>query len=120
MFDSHFKIAYNQFVDGIDLKVVHRENEMIMSEMNIKKDCILPEHVHQSNHSAYLLQGKIRVIVDGISSEFVQGDSWCMERNICHSTKALEDSTILEVFNPDGETEGFQNQQSVLGLRVRL
>lgn len=112
MLSSHFEIVYNQIVDGVKIKVLHRDNSMIMTEFVIKKGALLPEHVHQSNHSAYLLQGKIRLIADNIASEFVKGDSWCMKKDITHHTEALEDSIVLEVFNPEGELEGFQIHQS--------
>lgn len=112
MLSSHFEIVYNQIVDGVKIKVLHHDDSMIMSEFMIKKGALLPEHVHQSNHSAYLLQGKIRLIADNITSEFVKGDSWCMKKNITHHTEALEDSIVLEVFNPEGEIEGFQIHQS--------
>jgi len=112
MLNSHFKIVFNQIVDGVKIKVLHRDDSMIMTEFMIQKGALLPEHVHQSDHSAYLLKGKIRVTADTISSEFVKGDSWCMKKNICHFTEALEDCVVLEVFSHDGDIEGFQNKQS--------
>jgi len=94
-------------IDGIKIKILHRDDSMVMSELMIQKGAVLPEHVHQSDHSAYLLQGKIRVIAGDIASKFIQGDSWCMKKNICHYTEALEDSVVLEVFSHEGEIEGF-------------
>ena len=112
MLKSHFEIAYNQIVDGIEIRILHHDDSMVMSELVIQKGVILPEHVHQSDHSAYLLNGKIHLVSDGIVSEFIQGDSWCMKKNICHYTEAIEDSVVLEVFSFDGEIEGFQTKQS--------
>lgn len=112
MLNSHFKIVYNQLTEGIDIKVLHQDESMIMTQLMIQRGTILPEHIHQSNHSSYLLQGKICIMADGNATQFVQGDSWCMEKNICHSTEALEDSILLEVFNPDGEIEGFKVHHS--------
>ena len=112
MLNSHFKIVFNQIVDGVKIKVLHRDDSMIMTEFMIQKGALLPEHVHQSDHSAYLLQGKIRMTADGIASEFIKGDSWCMKKNISHFTEAIEDSVVLEVFSHDGDIEGFQNKQS--------
>lgn len=112
MLNSHFKIVFNQIVDGVKIKILHRDDSMIMTEFTIQKGALLPEHVHQSDHSAYLLQGKIRMTADSIASEFIKGDSWCMKKNICHFTEALEDSVVLEVFSHDGDIEGFPNKQS--------
>jgi len=113
MLSSHFQIAYNQIVDGIKIKILHHDDSMVMSELIIQKGAVLPEHVHQSDHSAYLLQGKIRLVADEIASEFIQGDSWYMKRNICHYTEAIEDSVVLEVFSYEGEIEGFPLKQGV-------
>lgn len=99
--------------DGVEIKIIHQEDDLFMTEMNIKKGVILPEHVHQSDHSAYLVKGKIQVVADGILSAFVTGDSWCLRKGIAHRTEALEDSVVLEVFNPQGETEGFEARRSM-------
>lgn len=103
---EHLTIAYNQVDDGVQIKIVRHEKELVMTEMTIKKGASLPQHVHQSDHSAYLVKGKIKVVADGIVSVFVTGDSWCMRKEIVHHTEAVEDSVVLEVFNPGGENEG--------------
>jgi quercetin dioxygenase-like cupin family protein len=111
MLNSHFKIANNQFCSGLEMKVIHHENDLVMTEMNIQKGVRLPEHTHQSDHSAYLVKGKIQVVADGIVSVFVTGDSWCMRKTTVHYTEALDDSVVLEVFSPAGEIEGFSFSQ---------
>lgn len=108
MFDSHFKIASNQLVEGISIKVLHHDESMIMTQLILVRGACIPEHTHPNDHSAYLLKGKIRIVADGIASVFVEGDSWCMKKGITHSTEALEDSTVLEVYNPKGEIDGFK------------
>lgn len=116
MYSSHFEIAHNQITEGVKIKVLHQEDSMLMTEFVLQKGSLLPEHIHQSEHSAYLLQGKIRMVIDGISSEFVQGDSWCINKNICHYTEALEDSRVLELFNPENENIGLKIHQQALVL----
>jgi len=80
-----------------------KDESAVMTEFELQKGTILPEHIHTTDHSAYLLKGRIRIVADGLASEFVQGDSWCIKQNICHTTEALEDSLILEVFELDSE-----------------
>ncbi len=120
MFDSHFKIAYNKIVEGVKIRILYQDDSMIMTELVIQRGALLPEHFHQSDHSAYLLQGTILVIVDEVVSEFVQGDSWCMKKNVFHYTEALEDSVLLEVFTLEGEIEGFDVKRSANKLRSNL
>jgi quercetin dioxygenase-like cupin family protein len=99
--DTYYKILHNQLSDGIEMKIIHREHDLIMTELNIQKGIRVPEHVHQSDHSAYLVKGRIQVIADGIISVFVTGDSWCMGKGIAHTTEAIDDSVVLEVYNPE-------------------
>jgi quercetin dioxygenase-like cupin family protein len=112
MLKSHFEIVYNQIVNDINIEVLHQDDSMVMAQLSIRNGAILPEHVHPTDHSAYLLRGKIRIVADGIVSEFVKGDSWTMYKNVCHYTEALEDAVVLEVFNLEGETEDFPIEQS--------
>lgn len=75
MLNSHFEIVYNQIVDGIKIKILHKDDSMVMSELVVQKGAVLPEHLYHSDHSAYLLQGKIRLVADRIASEFIRGNS---------------------------------------------
>ncbi len=108
MYRSHFEIVYNQIVDGVKIKVLHHDDSMFMTEFVLQKGALIPDHVHLGDHSAYLLQGKIRITTNGNVREFVHGDSWCIKKEICHKTEALEDSVVLEVFNMEHEDVGFQ------------
>lgn len=107
MYNSHYEMVYNQAVEGIKIKVVKKEDSLVMTEFELQKGTFLPEHLHPSDHSGYLLKGKIRINADGIASEFIQGDSWTINKNICHTTEALEDSVVLEVFNIENEYKEF-------------
>lgn len=111
MGNPHFEIFYNQIIEGVKIKILHQDDSMIMTEFSLQKGAILPEHFHQIDHSAYLLQGKIRLLTNDVVREFIFGDSWSMNKNICHSTEALEDSVVLEVFNSEHENIGFQVSQ---------
>lgn len=103
MYSSHFEIVKKQIVEGLKIKVSHQDDTMTMTELTLQKGTLMPEHFHLSDHSAYLLQGKIRLFLDGVPSEFVQGDSWCIGKKIRHYTEVLEDSIVLEVY--ESETE---------------
>lgn len=103
MYNSHFEMVYNQITDGIEIKVSRRDDDLVMSEIVFQKGALFPEHIHTSDHSGYLLQGKIRIVKDGISNVMVRGDSWCIGKRICHYTEALEDSVVIELYKPGGE-----------------
>jgi quercetin dioxygenase-like cupin family protein len=75
----------------------------MMSEITFQKGAVFPEHIHFTDHSGYCMQGKIRIIKNGIVQDFIKGDSWCIGKNICHSTEAIEESMVIELFKADDE-----------------
>lgn len=103
MYHSHHEIVYNQIVEGVKIRVTQKDETMQMTEFELRKGAILPEHIHQNDHSAYLLYGMIRIVVNGKERIFVKGDSWCLGKNICHHTEALEDSLVIEVYSSEEE-----------------
>jgi quercetin dioxygenase-like cupin family protein len=107
MYNSHYELVYNQIVDGIKIKVLNQDELVVMTEFELQKGTLLPEHNHTSDHTAYLLKGKIRMVANGIVSDFYQGDSWCIKKQLSHTTEALEDSIVLEVFNMEQENNAF-------------
>jgi quercetin dioxygenase-like cupin family protein len=107
MYNSHYELVYNQKVDGIKIKVLNQDDSVVMTEFELKKGTLLPEHIHLTGHSAYLIKGNIRMVIDNVSRNLVQGDSWFIAKKLCHYTEALEDSVVLEVYSPDSEDVTF-------------
>lgn len=103
MYNSHQELIINQRVMGVTFKITHQVDSLLMSELEFQKGASLPEHVHQSDHSGYILQGRIRMIIDGEVRELVQGDSWCIAKNLRHSTEAIEESKVIEVYSREKE-----------------
>jgi quercetin dioxygenase-like cupin family protein len=107
MYNSHQELVNNLKVEGVKFKVTQQVDSLLMTELEFQKGALLPEHVHQTDHSGYLLQGRIRMTIDGIPRDLVKGDSWCIVKNLCHSTEALEYSKVIEVYGM--EKEDFQD-----------
>ncbi|MFA5329500.1 MAG: cupin domain-containing protein [Prolixibacteraceae bacterium] len=103
MYRSNFDMIYSQINETVRIKISHQDESVVMAEVTIQKGTLLPEHVHLSDHSGYLLQGKLRIYTEGISHDFVKGDSWYIQKNASHCTEALEDSVFYDIYRPDGE-----------------
>lgn len=101
MHHSHFEMVYNQITEGIKIKVNRKDDEVVMTEIVFKKGALFPEHIHLSDHSGYLLKGRIRISREGSSAIMQEGDSWCIGKRISHFTEAIEDSVVIEVYSPD-------------------
>ncbi len=107
MYNSHQELVNNLKVGGVKFKITQQVDSLMMTELEFQKGASLPEHIHQTDHSGYLLQGRIRMTIDGEIRELVQGDSWCIAKNLRHSTEAMEESKIIEVYSR--EREDFQD-----------
>lgn len=106
MYNSHQELVNNLKVGGVKFKITQQVDSMLMTELEFQKGASLPEHIHQTDHSGYVLQGSIRMTIDGVARDLVKGDSWCIAKNLRHSTEAMEDSKVIEVYGM--EKEDFQ------------
>ncbi len=114
MYNFYPEIGYDQILEGVQFKILCNCDSMLMVEMVLIKGANLPEHIHLSDHTGYLLQGKLRVMIDGNEQVFVQGDSWCIGRGICHRAEVLEDSKFIEVYKPQQKNyENYRYAQDV-------
>jgi len=100
MFGINSPNGYITVADGIKLKTINYGENIMMTEFILQKGFTLPEHSHKQEQSGYLLKGKIKLHIDGDSREISPGDSWNIPGNVRHKADIIEDSIVLEVFNP--------------------
>ena len=100
MFSHHSSNGYTEILKGLKIKTLCHGPSTLMTEFQLEKDAELPEHSHPYEQTGYLVKGKIRLTIDGVASELVPGDSWCVLTNVIHRAEILEDSVAIEVFSP--------------------
>ncbi|HAH22202.1 MAG TPA: cupin domain-containing protein [Prolixibacteraceae bacterium] len=100
MYGVNSENGYTEIGDGIRIKTLCHDDSMLMSELWLQEDSVIPEHTHPDVQTGYLIKGKIRLTINEDVRTFVPGDSWCIQADLKHRTDALEDSVILEVFSP--------------------
>ena len=81
------------------VKVVRGDREMIV-QVYIKRGCLVPTHVHESEQMTYILQGALRVVVDGEEMTVREGEVLHIPSGVAHQAEALEDTFELDVFSP--------------------
>lgn len=98
-------------VEGVQPKgkvVVRRAmvgNEILMLHVWREKGLIDPVHKHDDHETvAYLIKGKLRLVIGG--KEFIAepGTSWIHPRGVEHFSEALEDCEQLEIKSPPRKT----------------
>jgi quercetin dioxygenase-like cupin family protein len=103
MFGIHSLDGYHELLNGIKIKTINSGMNMIMTEFQLQKGALLPEHSHINEQSGYLIKGSIRLFINGAAKELKPGDSWNIGKDIKHKAEVLEDSLAIEVFNPTRE-----------------
>jgi len=100
MFGIKSKNGYHEVIDGIKIKTISYGENTLMAEFILNKGAILPEHSHINEQTGYLISGKIRLYINGISQIINPGDSWNIKSNVMHKAKILENSIAIEIFSP--------------------
>ncbi|HSW20908.1 MAG TPA: cupin domain-containing protein [Ramlibacter sp.] len=80
-------------------------NEILMLHVFREKGLIDPVHKHDDHETvAYLISGKLRLVIGG--EEFIAGPgtSWIHPRGVEHYSEALEDCVQLEIKSPPRKT----------------
>ena len=71
-----------------------------MACLKMEKGTRIPTHKHPHEQTGYLVSGRTRLIISDEVYNCSSGDSWCIPANARHSTIALKDSIIIEIFSP--------------------
>ncbi|MBF0377585.1 MAG: cupin domain-containing protein [Desulfamplus sp.] len=115
MFGLNSTNGYTEVLNGIRIKTINFGKQTLMTEFVLTKDALLVEHAHIYEQTGYLVKGKIKLYINGVSQIINPGDSWNIPSNIKHKAEILEDSIAIEVFCPFREDyEKFINKDDII------
>lgn len=60
----------------------------------------MPEHQHPQEQIVHILEGRMKLIVNGTPHELTAGDSFYLASNVPHGVETLEDTRVLDTFSP--------------------
>jgi quercetin dioxygenase-like cupin family protein len=89
----------------VEVRRVMVGNEILMLHVLREKGLIDPVHKHMDHETvAYLIKGRLRLVIGG--QEFIAeaGTSWIHPRGVEHFSEALEDCEQLEIKSPPKKT----------------
>ena len=94
------EIALEKITEMISQKIVAGEREML-AQIYLKRGALVPMHSHESEQMTYILQGALRVVVNGGDEITVrEGEVLHIPSGVPHQAEALEDTFELDVFSP--------------------
>jgi quercetin dioxygenase-like cupin family protein len=84
----------------IDRQFVYGERAML-ARIVLRKGAVVPEHSHENEQIAYVLEGALRFTMgDGRIITVGAGQVLVIPSNMPHKAEALEDTIDLDVFTP--------------------
>jgi len=93
------EIALEKITEMISQKIVTGEREML-AQIYLKRGALVPMHSHESEQMTYILQGALKVVVDGEEMTVREGEVLHIPSGVPHQAEALEDTFELDVFSP--------------------
>jgi quercetin dioxygenase-like cupin family protein len=93
------EIALEKITEMISQKIVAGEREML-AQIYLKRGALVPMHTHESEQMTYILQGALKVLVDGEEITVREGEVLHIPSRVPHQAEALEDTFELDVFSP--------------------
>ena len=60
----------------------------------------MPVHSHPQEQIVPILEGQMRLIVDGVSHELSTGDSFYLASNVPHGVETVLQTRVLDTFSP--------------------
>ncbi|MDP6372416.1 MAG: cupin domain-containing protein [Vicinamibacterales bacterium] len=92
-------IAPEKVTEMMSRKIVAGSRALI-AQVYLKQGALVPLHAHESEQLTYVLQGSLRVVVDGEEAIVRAGEVVHIPSGIAHQAEALADTLELDVFSP--------------------
>jgi quercetin dioxygenase-like cupin family protein len=87
----------------LERQFVHGEQAML-ARLFLHQGCMVPEHSHPNEQITYVVEGALRLTLNGVEIVTVSGgEMLVIPAHVKHSAEALEDTVDLDVFAPPRE-----------------
>jgi quercetin dioxygenase-like cupin family protein len=73
---------------------------MMLARIMLKRGAVVPEHRHMNEQISHVLQGSLVYRIEGAETLLRSGEMMCLPPDVPHEVIALEDSEVLDIFNP--------------------
>lgn len=71
-----------------------------VARLIMQKGLLIPTHHHVSEQITSIVQGRLKMWLEGKEVDLREGDVLCIPANLPHHTEALEDTVCLDIFSP--------------------
>ncbi len=85
---------------GAEVRVLSGDEDCLVVMVRVGAGGSVPVHSHEEAQYGVILKGRGVFQVDGREIEVREGDSYAIKSREPHGFKALEDTTVIDVFVP--------------------
>ena len=85
---------------GITRRTVAHGKMMYQMMATLEAGSRMPAHSHPQEQVVHILEGSMRLIVDGVPHELSTGDSFYLASNVPHGVETLSATRVLDTFSP--------------------
>lgn len=85
---------------GIKRRTQSSGRTMYQMVAQLDAGSVMPEHKHPQEQLVHILEGRMRLIVEGTPHELVTGDSYYLAGNVPHGVETIENTRVLDTFSP--------------------
>ena len=93
------KLPGEKLSDKVTRRYVSGEKATLV-RLEVKEGAIVPFHHHINEQITYVLQGKIKIIMEGKAWLVASGEVLVIPPNVPHQFEFLEDSVVIDAFAP--------------------
>jgi quercetin dioxygenase-like cupin family protein len=92
-------ITPKEVFPGYTARFIHTEN-MTFAYWDVKQHATVPEHNHANEQFVSVIEGQLKLVVDGVPHILEQGKVFVIPSNVRHSATAITACKLLDVFYP--------------------
>ena len=85
---------------GITRRTVANGETMYQMIATLMAGSRMPEHRHVQEQIVHILEGQMRLIVDGVPHELSKGDSFYLASDVPHGVETILPTRVLDTFSP--------------------
>jgi len=85
---------------GITRRTVANGKTMYQMIATLAAGSRMPEHRHAQEQIVHILEGQMRLIVEGVPHELATGESFYLASNVPHGVETILPTRVLDTFSP--------------------